>query len=107
MEIKIKINAFPLVSDEAFTDAVKENVDTMANALLRRMVEADAKIQNARAEVLMLKSKVEAMQQEIIKSLEKISESNAEIDANTVDFQVAQEILMQLCPSALPESWKK
>ena len=106
MEIKIKIDNLPFLSDEAFNDAVKENINTMAEALLKRMVNADAKVKNAKAGIEMLKSKVSAMQQEIIKNLEKISEYEEEADVNYVDFQVAQEILTQLCPSVLPESWR-
>ena len=104
--MEIKIDVFPFSSDEAFNDAVKENINTMADALLKRMVDADAKIQNDKAGILMLKSKIDAMQQEIVKALRRISELDSEIDTNIADFKVAQEILRQLCPSNLPESWR-
>ena len=104
--MEIKINTFPFLCGEAFNDAVKESIHTMADALLKRMVDADAKIRNDKAGILMLKSKIDAMQQEIAKGLQKISELDSEIDTNIADFKVAQEILRQLCPSILPDSWK-
>jgi len=104
--MEIKIDVFPFQSGKAFNDAIKESINTMAEALLKRMVDADAKIQNDKAGILMLKNKIDAMQQEIVKGLQKISELDSELDANIVDFKTAQEILRQLCPSILPESWK-